>query len=50
VDPVSIYEKLCKVVEDPKILDKNRKAGLDYVHAWHSPSYVAGLTKAAYEK
>ncbi|MBN1292894.1 MAG: hypothetical protein JXB48_13720 [Candidatus Latescibacteria bacterium] len=49
VSPDSIYEKLCEIVENPELLKKHREAALDYVHRWHDPVYVAGITKATYE-
>ena len=49
VDRSSIFEKLCEVVENPSILKSYREAGLEYVHKWHDPVYVAGMTKSVYE-
>ncbi len=48
-DPATIFETLCGIVENPGILERHREAGLAYVHRWHDPAYVAGITKAAYE-
>lgn len=45
----TLYHDLCKLMEMPSKLKDYREAGLDYVHTWHAPTYVAGLTKAAYE-
>lgn len=45
----TIYESLCRVLEQPELLRQHRQAGLDYVTTWHAPAYVAGLTRAAYE-
>ncbi|PKL77178.1 MAG: hypothetical protein CVV27_06535 [Candidatus Melainabacteria bacterium HGW-Melainabacteria-1] len=49
VDSEGIYEKLCELVENTELLLGYREAGLDYVHRWHDPGYVAGLTKLRYE-
>jgi len=49
IDPFSIFEKLCEVIENPSILKKYREAALEYVHKWHDPVYVAEITKNVYE-
>ena len=49
VDPTHLYEKLCFLLENPEILKRYREAALDYVHRWHDPIYVAGITKSVYE-
>jgi glycosyltransferase involved in cell wall biosynthesis len=49
-DPDTIFDKLCRLIENPAILRDHREAGLEYVNAWHSPAVVAGMTKAAYER
>jgi len=49
ITPSSLYERVCFLMENPEILKRYREAGLDYVHRWHNPAYVAGITKAAYE-
>jgi hypothetical protein len=49
VGPGNLYEKLCFVLENPEVLKDYREAGLDYVHRWHDPIFVAGITKSAYE-
>jgi len=49
VTPSSLYERLCFLIENPETLKRYREAGLDYVHRWHSPVYVAGITKSVYE-
>jgi glycosyltransferase involved in cell wall biosynthesis len=49
VEPSSIYEKLCELIENPSILKNYREAGLEYVYRWHDPVYVAGITKSIYE-
>jgi len=49
VGPSNIYEKLCLIVENREILKKYREVALEYVHQWHNPVYVAGITKSVYE-
>lgn len=49
VDPSSIFEKLCELIENVTVLKRYREAGLDYVYQWHDPVYVAGITKSVYE-
>ncbi len=48
-NPSNIYNILCEIIENPSILKKRREAALEYVHRWHDPVYVAGITKSAYE-
>jgi hypothetical protein len=48
--PDTIFDKLCRLIEDQTLLKEYRDAGLDYVHTWHSPTVVARITKAAYER
>ena len=42
-----------KVIEEhlqnPQSLYQKSAAGLEYVHKWHNPLYVAGITKSFYE-
>ncbi len=49
VTPDNLYEKLCFLLENPDTLRGYREAALDYVHRWHDPVYVAGITKTVYE-
>jgi len=49
VTPSSLYEKICFLLENPETLKRYREAALDYVHRWHHPLYVAGITKSVYE-
>ena len=49
IDPFSIFEKLCEIIENPSILKKYREAALEYVYKWHDPVYVASITKSVYE-
>ena len=49
VTPSSLYDKLCFLLENPDILRRYREAALEYVHRWHNPVYVAGITKSIYE-
>ena len=49
VDPGNLYEKLCFLLENPEVLKGFREAALEYVHRWHNPVCVAGITKSVYE-
>lgn len=49
VNPFTIYEELCKIIENPELLKEYREAGLEYVYKWHDPFYVASITKTVYE-
>jgi len=49
VNPSNLYDRLCYFIENPEVLKRYREAGLGYVHRWHDPVYVAGITKAIYE-
>jgi hypothetical protein len=49
IEPLSIFEKLCEIIENPSILRTYREAALEYVYKWHDPVYVAGITKTVYE-
>lgn len=46
----TIEEVLRECIENPRLLLKKREAQLEYVHKWHNPIFVAGITKAQYEK
>ena len=48
-DPSLLFGKLQEIVENPSILKSYREAGLEYVHRWHDPIYVARMTKSIYE-
>lgn len=48
-DPTSLFRKLQEIVENASILKSYREAGLEYVHRWHDPVYVAQITKSIYE-
>jgi hypothetical protein len=48
--PDTIFDELCRLIENPALLEEYREAGLEYVHTWHSPAVVAGMAKAAYER
>ncbi|RME04265.1 MAG: hypothetical protein D6805_03725 [Planctomycetota bacterium] len=45
----NIEEVLAYYLENPSLLRQKASGALEYVHRWHSPEYVAGLTKAVYE-
>lgn len=48
VNPDNIYEKLCLVIENNKLLKEYRDNALEYVNKWHLPKYVASITKDKY--
>jgi hypothetical protein len=47
--PYHIEDILKEYLENSQGLYRKSKAGLDYVHKWHDPLYVAGITKSFYE-
>lgn len=49
VEPETLEERVSELVENPDLLLKYRKAGLDYVYKWHDPSFVGKITKSIYE-
>jgi hypothetical protein len=49
VEPASLCERLCELIENRDLLLRYREAGLDYVQKWHDPVHVARMTKAVYE-
>ena len=49
INPFNIENVLAEYLENPQLLYQKSKAGLEYVHKWHDPVYVAGITKSIYE-
>lgn len=49
INPFNIEAILASYIENSNLLHEKSKAALDYVHQWHNPLYVAGLTKRIYE-
>ncbi len=47
--PYHIEDILREYLENPKLLYQKSRSGLDYVHKWHDPAYVASMTKEVYE-
>ena len=47
--PHHIEKILREYLENPQWLYQKSKAGLEYIHKWHDPVYVAGITKSFYE-
>jgi hypothetical protein len=45
-----IENVLKEYLQNPQLLYREREAGFEYVHKWHDPIYVAGITKEVYEK
>ena len=50
IDPVNLETVLEEYLQNPRLLALKSEAGQAYVHRWHDPSYVAGLTKSVYER
>lgn len=49
-DPDTISDVLLTIIDNREVLKARSAAGLEYVRKWHDPVYVAGLTKAEYER
>lgn len=49
-DPSNIYEVLCDLVHNRNRLMLCAQASLEYARRWHSPAYVAGITRSYYER
>lgn len=49
VNPFNIENILEGYLENPGLLYQRSKAGLEYVHRWHDPIYVAKITRSVYE-
>ena len=49
IDPFNMERVLAEYLENPQRLYQRSQAGLEYVHKWHDPVYVAGITKSFYE-
>lgn len=49
LNPFNIETVLEGYLQSPELLLSKSKAALEYVHRWHDPIYVAGITKAVYE-
>jgi hypothetical protein len=49
IDPFTIEESIEWFLQNPSLLRQKSGAALDYVHKWHDPAYVAGITKSVYE-
>ncbi|MDD5259610.1 MAG: hypothetical protein PHD29_06565 [bacterium] len=49
-DPSTLYGVLLRCLEDRAMLRQYAQAALDYANHWHNPAFVAGITKAEYEK
>ena len=45
----NLYEKIAEIIENPDDLKKYNKYSYEYVNTWHSPEYVASITKKQYE-
>ncbi len=49
INPQNIAEVLKEYLDNTRLLERRHEAVLDYVHRWHDPLYVAGITKSFYE-
>jgi len=49
INPFNIEIVLEKYLQNPQLFYQKSEAGLEYVHKWHDPVYVAGITKSIYE-
>lgn len=50
ITPDTIEESLSLLIENRTVMRQLREAAAEYVNHWHAPEYVAGITKAVYEK
>jgi hypothetical protein len=49
LNPLNIERVIEEHFQSPQLLYQKSEAGLEYVHRWHDPTYVAGITKSFYE-
>lgn len=49
IDPFNMEWVMTEYLENPQWLCQKSQASLEYVHKWHDPVYVAGITKSIYE-
>ena len=49
INPSNIEESIEKYLQNPSLLIQKSQAVLEYVHKWHDPVYVAGITSSVYE-
>jgi len=49
LSPLNIEKVIEEHLQNPELLYQKSGAGLEYVHKWHDPIYVAGITKFFYE-
>ncbi len=48
-DPLTLYDRVIEIIENPGLLQQYREKGIAYVNKWHDPEYIAGIAKKAYE-
>ena len=49
LNPLNIENVIEEHLQNPQLLYQKSEVGLEYVHKWHDPVYVAGITKSFYE-
>ena len=49
LNPLNIERVIEEHLQNPQSLYQKSAAGLEFVHKWHDPFYVAGITKSFYE-
>jgi hypothetical protein len=49
ITPFNIVEVLSLYIDNANLLKLKREAGLEYIYKWHSPLYIASITKEVYE-
>lgn len=49
LNQLNLEKGLEEYLQNPQLLYQKSKAGLEYIHKWHDPVYVAGITKSIYE-
>jgi len=49
VDVSNLEKAIEEHLQNPHLLSQKSAAGLEYVHKWHDPIHVAGITRSFYE-
>ncbi|MDP2654484.1 MAG: hypothetical protein Q8Q08_10720 [Candidatus Omnitrophota bacterium] len=48
VNPANLTETLSLYLENPELLSRKARAGMDYVNTWHDPARIANITRSFY--